>query len=524
MKLSKIEPESVVSESTKEPSEIATAQKIDSLEAHPTQGLVDQKKLDRILVRGVAWTAIVKWATQIATWGATLIVARLLDPSDYGLVGMAAIFLNLVTYFSEFGLGTAIVTLQDLTNDQVSQLNSLSLLLGLFGFAISAAVAYPLGLFFKAPKLPAVVVVMSIGFVVAAFRTVPYSLLQKEMRFKLLAAIEGLQAIIQAVLTLALVFLGFGYWALVLGNLSVSLTSTASTMVWRRQRFAWPRVATIRRALVYSWHIIAGRLSWYLYNDSDFFVAGRVLGQAPLGAYTLAWTLAHAPLEKLTTLVNRVTPSIFAAIQSDFPALRRYLRNITGALALVIFPATLGMALVAKDFVHLALGSKWDGAVLPLELLALHALIRSNVILLAPVLNVVGEERFAMWNSLTTAIVLPVAFYIASQWGTGGIAAVWVVLYPFLAFPLYWRLFRRIEMSTKEYFAALWPALSGCIAMTVSVEALKRLLTPGSPLYIRFASETLVGAAVYALALVMLHRDWLSAFFRMAQTFRQHAS
>jgi len=79
-------------------------------------------------------------------------------------------------------------------------------------------------------------------------------------------------------------------------------------------------------------------------------------------------------------------------------------------------------------------------------------------------------------------------------------------------------------MSTKEYFAALWPALSGCIAMTVSVEALKRLLTPGSPLYIRFASETLVGAAVYALALVMLHRDWLSAFFRMAQTFRRHAS
>src|ERR1700686_3705369 len=137
------------------------------------QQRTDQKNLDRVLVRGVAWTAIVKWGTQIVTWGTTLIVARLLDPSDYGLIGMAAIFLNLVTYFSEFGLGTAIVTLQDLTDDQVSQLNSLSLLLGLFGFAISAAVAYPLGLFFKAPKLPAVVVVMSIGFLIAAVRTVP---------------------------------------------------------------------------------------------------------------------------------------------------------------------------------------------------------------------------------------------------------------------------------------------------------------------------------------------------------------
>src|SRR6202011_198004 len=100
-------------------------------------------------------------------------------------------------------------------------------------------------------------------------------------------------------------------------------------------------------------------LSWYAYEDSDFIVAGRVLGEAPLGAYTLAWTLAHAPLEKLTTMVNRVTPSFFAVIQSDVVAIRRYVRNITGGLALIIFPATLGMALVAPEFVNLVLGSKW---------------------------------------------------------------------------------------------------------------------------------------------------------------------
>ena len=487
--------------------------------------MIDQKKLDSVLVRGVAWTAIVKWATQIATWCTTLIVARLLDPSDYGLVGMAAIYLNLVTYFSEFGLGTAIVTLQDLTDDQVSQLNTLSQLLGFFGLAISALAAYPLGFFFKAPKLPAVVVVMSVGFVVAAVRTVPYSLLQKEMRFKLLAGIEGLQTIIQAALTLALAFLSFGYWALVLGNLSVSLTSTALTMVWRRQRFAWPRFSSIRSVLIYSWHIIAGRLSWYVYNDSDFIVAGRVLGQAPLGAYTLAWTLAHAPLEKLTTLVNRVTPSIFAAVQSDFAALRRYLRNITGALALVIFPATLGMALVAPEFVQFVLGSKWSGVVLPLELLALHALIRSNVILLAPVLNVVGEQRFAMWNSLYTMVVLPAAFYVAAiRWGTGGIAGVWVVVYPLVSLPLYWRLFRKIQMSIGEYFSAIWPAVSGCILMAVGVGGLKLALGLSQPAYVRFTLETLAGGLVYALALVCLHRERVRALFALIKGSRAEAA
>jgi len=79
-------------------------------------------------------------------------------------------------------------------------------------------------------------------------------------------------------------------------------------------------------------------------------------------------------------LVNRVAPTIFAAVQTDHAALRRYLRNISGVLSLAVFPAVLGMTLVANDFVRVALGQKWIGVVLPLELLTLHTLFRSNVI------------------------------------------------------------------------------------------------------------------------------------------------
>ena len=159
------------------------------------EATADLRNLDHVLVRGVAWTAAVKWLTQVVTWGMTVVVARLLAPSDYGLVGMATIYITLFTLFSEFGIGTAVVTLQDLTEDQVSQLNTLSLFLGLLGFIISAAAAIPLGRFFRAPNLPLVVIVLSCGFIVSGIRTVPYSLLQKELRFKLLAVIEGLQGV-----------------------------------------------------------------------------------------------------------------------------------------------------------------------------------------------------------------------------------------------------------------------------------------------------------------------------------------
>ena len=484
----------------------------------------DQKKLDNALVSGVAWTAGVKWISQILTWGLTLLVARLLQPSDYGLLGMATIYLYFVQQFSEFAMGTAIVTRQDLTDDQLSQLNSVSLLTGLAGFAISAALAVPLSRFYHTPQLRLVIIVMSTAFLISAFSIVPNALLRKEMRFKLLAIIEGLQGFAQAVSTLVLAFLGFRYWALVLGNLSFTVAATILTLTWRRQRFAWPRWSRIRSVLVYSWHIIVARLSFTLYDTADFIVAGRVLGQGPLGNYNMAWTFAHAPLEKLSNMVNRVTPSIFAAAQTDYVALRRYFRNITGTLSLAVFPALLGIALVANDFVHAALGQKWIGVVLPLELLTLHALLRSNVILLTPVLNVIGEERFIMWNTFLMLAVLVPSFYIGSHWGTGGIAGVWVFVYPLLALPLFWRLFRKINMPVGEYIGALWPSISGCILMAAAVELFKHFRNPRWPVYLDLALEVLIGAGVYALALILMHRKRLNAFVGLIKTLRGNAT
>jgi O-antigen/teichoic acid export membrane protein len=340
------------------------------------------------------------------------------------------------------------------------------------------------------------------------------------MRFKLLAYIDGLQSVVQAITTLFFAFLGFGYWALVLGNLSVSVVSTGLTLIWRRQHFAWPRLSTIREPLVFSWHLVVGTLGWYVYDNSDFLVAGRVLGPPPLGAYTLAWTLAHAPVDKLTVVVNRVTPSIFSAAQHDFSALRRYLGTITEGLALIVFPATLGMALVANEFVRVALGLKWVGVVLPLELLAVHAVIRSNVILLVPFLNAIRETRFVMWNSLAALIILPASFYFCSRWGTGGIAGVWVFVYPLVQIPFYWRLFRRINMSIAEYLQSLWPAISGCTLMAIAVELFKRSRNPAWPLYFDLTLEILIGGIVYAIALVLMHRKRLRAFLGLIKNLR----
>src|SRR5688572_3643772 len=199
--------------------------------------VADPSSIDRGLFRSIAWTGGMKWATQLLSWVSTLVVARLLTPDDYGLVSMAAVYLGLVTLINDFGFGSAVVMLRDLSTEQVAQINSSSVLLGFVGFGVSCLLAVPLGRFFGAPDLPAVIVAMSAAFVVTAFRTVPQALLEKEMQFKLLALFDGSQSLVLAVSTVIFALLGLGYWTLVMAALLSATFSTGLVLAWRTHRF-----------------------------------------------------------------------------------------------------------------------------------------------------------------------------------------------------------------------------------------------------------------------------------------------
>jgi polysaccharide transporter, PST family len=483
--------------------------------------VTDHKTLDRSLIDGLAWTGGVKWCGQAISWTISIFVARLLVPADYGLVGMAAIYLGLVSLLSEFGVGTAVVTLRELGHKELAQLHTISLLLGCVGFILSCAAATPLGLFFRESQLPAVVVVTSVSFLFLGFRTVPYALLQKEMRFKLLALFDGLQALGQALATLALALLGFKFWALVIGGLTGAIVSAVLPFVWNPQSCKFPRWRFIEKAISFSRHVCIARLSWYAYDNADFLVVGRVLGGLSLGWYSMAWTVAHLPIEKFTTLVNRVTPPLFAILQDDMASLRRYLRTLTEAVALVTFPLAFGITIVAPEFVHLVLGRKWDGAILPLQLLCAYSSLRSIRILLSPLLTAAGETRFVMHNTLWSLLVLPVAFLIGSHWGVAGVASCWIIAYPILSFPVYRKTFRRIEMRPVEYLQALGPGLSGSLSLVIAVVLLKSIVPSTIPLYLQLATEIATGAAAYGLTMTLLYGDRLRSLYHTIHSLRE---
>ncbi|MGH7607964.1 MAG: oligosaccharide flippase family protein, partial [Gemmatimonadales bacterium] len=245
----------------------------------------------------------------------------------------------------------------------------------------------------------------------------------------------------------------------------------------------------------------------YASANADFLMAGRLLGEAALGFYSVGWALASISVDRIAALIGQVTPAIFSAVQQDAAAIRRYVLRITEGLALITFPISVGLALVARDLVPVVLGAKWAGTVLPLQLLAAYAAFRSITPLLPQVLQLTGDSRFEMWRMAAAAVVMPISFYVgARQWGTVGLALAWVLMDPLLAFALYRRVFRRIGLSARAYVVALWPALSGTAVMAAAVLTIGVFVGRDWHAGARLAGQITAGVAAYGLACVMLHR------------------
>lgn len=467
---------------------------------------------DRSLIQSIAWTGSMRWLSQILTWAITLAVARILTPEDYGIVGMAAVFFGLVNLVNDFGLSTAIVVVRDLDEYQVKRINGLALVVGACCFVIFCALAAPIGAFYGAEELPAVVLVMSVSFLITAFRGIPQGLLEKELRFKRIALIGMITAAATSISTLIMAAAGFGYWALVLANLVRAAVMTGLMYGSRPTGFARPKWDALKAATAISVHVTVGRLAWFVWSNADYVIAGKVLGKEALGFYSFAFMLASLPVDKISSIVTKVSTAFMSAVQTDHASLRRYLLGLTQGLSLVAFPIGCGMALVAGDFVPLILGDKWLGMIGPLQILAAYASVRAIDPVLAPVLNVTGETKYGMQMSVLFAILLPIGFYFGStRWDVIGLAAAWVVLHPLFMGSLLLRAAKVIEMPLSAYFGAIWPALCSVAIMSATVVGVDRASWPDTLSWLELFAKIAAGGAAYALSMLILFRSRLVA-------------
>jgi O-antigen/teichoic acid export membrane protein len=464
--------------------------------------------IERQAVAGLKWVGAARLVGQAASWAVTLVVVRILAPSDYGLAALSAVVISVFMTVAELGLGASIVQTPALEPKILSRIAGLGVLLN-GGLGLLVVLLAPLaGALFGEVRLASVIRVSALHFGLAAFVTVPQALAQRDMRFRWTASIELAAGLVASLTTLLLAWRGAGVWALVLGSLAGAALRAA---LFFGGRPVWPRygLAGLRRHVAFGGAIATGAIAWQVVNQCDVLIAGRFLAVGAVGLYALALHLATLPMQKTIGIVNQVAFPTVARLQGEPARLRQRLLAALRLLGFVSVPVLWGLSAVAPEFVALVLGPRWERAVYPLQVISLIVPARMVSSVISTAITGLGAATLDLRNTAINAGVLPVAFLIGVRWEIEGLAtaqaaALGIVLA--LTLP---RNFAVVGVRPADVARALRVPGAAGLAMYAAVLAARALLG-GWPDVYRLPALVLAGAVVYLALVSVLEREiWI---------------
>ncbi len=373
------------------------------------------------------WVGISTVAIKLLTFiSVTLVLARVLNPADFGVVGVAWLAINSLEYFREMGVASALVYWQKDDDGLAADVAYIAILISSFvTYAVIFLGAPWVAYFFQnTPTVVPVLRVLGLVTIINGISQVPYTLLAKNLDFRNKAIPEIIGGISNAGVAIVMALTGYGVWAIVAGYLADAVARSSLIWFFTTWRPRWRFDRTIWRQMTgYGRHVVGSRLLIFGITNIDDLFVGRFLGTTDFGYYTFAYRLSNVPATHITGFLNNLMFPAFSKIQDDRERVRRGYFETLHAVGLVTIPLAVGTFVLGPNFVHNYYSGKWDAAIIPLEWLTIYGLMRSISANLGSIYRALGKPEWltylALWRFLTMLILL----YPALQWnGIIGVA------------------------------------------------------------------------------------------------------
>jgi O-antigen/teichoic acid export membrane protein len=373
---------------------------------------------------GMMWVAWGSGAVGLLKVVVLVALTRLLTPADFGVVTAALVVINFSLNFSQVGLGPALVQRPVL---EPRHTITAFLASGIFGLLLAAIMwlAAPLiAQFFRMDHLTAVVRALAIIFIISGVATVPESLLQRDLRFRLIANRDLLAyAVSWLGVGVGLAFLGWGAWSLVVAQLTQVTIRTAillrASPPFLKGRPTW---ASFVELMEYGVGQSITRMGVILASQADNLVVGRWLGAVALGIYSRAYQLMQVPTGLVVDVLDKVLFPTMARVQDDSRRLASAYLRATAALVLVMLPAGVVAAVLAPELVAVAFGSRWEALVSPFQVLALGMMLRAGIRTSDSLLRATGRVYRRAWRQWLYAGLVFFGAWVGLHWGVTGVA------------------------------------------------------------------------------------------------------
>jgi PST family polysaccharide transporter len=382
---------------------------------------------------------VAKFGAQAANFllrmGSLMILARLLQPTDFGLVGMVTAFTGVLGLFREFGLSTASIQRVSITEEQISTLFWINILVGAVMAAICFATAPIMSAFYNEPRLFMVTAVLAVGFLFNAAGVQHSALLQRQLRFSALATIEVLSLLTSTVISVGLAFGGAGYWALVAWSVTSPFALTVLSWIVTGWMPGRPRAGTGMRSLMRTGGTITlNSLVVYVAYNFDKVLIGRFCGAEITGIYGRAYQLVTLPNDYFNLAAGAVVFPVLSRVQGDASRLRNYFLKSYSLVLAVTVPVAIGCAIFAKDLIVVLLGPQWLDAVPIFRLLTPTILIFALINPTGWLLVALGMVGRSLKLALVIAPLVITGCIIGLPYGPRGVAlgfstamSIWVI-------------------------------------------------------------------------------------------------
>ena len=311
-------------------------------------------------VKGVVWSSIERFSTQGVQFLIMIIMARLLTPKDYGLIGMLAIFLAVAQSLIDSGFSQALIRKQDRTDVDNSTVFYFNIVVSSALYLILFIAAPFVADFYNQPELTSVMRVVCLGVILNSLAVVQRALLTVRIDFKTQAKASLSAAVISGCIGIVLAYCGFGVWSLVvqqLLNLSVNTLLLWIFSKWRPIAvFSWK---SFHELFAFGSKMLASGLLDTLYRNIYPIVIGKLFSASSLGHYTRAHQFSEFPSSNVTGIIQRGTYPILCGIQDETERLAIVYRKFLKLSAFIIFPLMIGLSAVARPFIDIVLGAQW---------------------------------------------------------------------------------------------------------------------------------------------------------------------
>lgn len=321
-------------------------------------------------VKGVLWSAVDRYASQGILFLLSLVMARLLMPSDYGTIALLNVFLAICQTFIDSGFGLALMRKNDCTEQDFNTVFIFSTAVAVFCYGILWIIAPWIAQFYNQPILVSITRIVSLNVIINALANVPNARLSISLDFKKKAFVTLVTVIGSGAIGLWMAYNGFGLWALVYQTLIAGAIKTILLFIYAK----WlPKLQFSKQSFnnlfAFGSKMLISGIIGNIYNNLSSIVIGKFYTPSLLGLFGKANTLASYPSMQMTGVILNVAYPVLAKIQDDDTQLIAAYRRMLRMSTFVIFPLMVGLAVIAKPFVHCVLGDKWADMIPLLQIL-----------------------------------------------------------------------------------------------------------------------------------------------------------